>query len=82
MDQVETEFRKTQKHKPFVCFRYIDDAFFIWTDGKEKPSLILEDFNKFHPNIKFSYEVNEGSIYFSDINVRFSKFRRICMLNL
>ena len=35
MDQVETEFRKTGKHKSLVCFRNIDDAFFIWTDGKE-----------------------------------------------
>ena len=29
MDQVETEFLKTQKHKPLVWFRYIDDIFFI-----------------------------------------------------
>ena len=46
----------------FFCFRYIDDAFFIWTDGKEKPSLILEDLNRFRPNIKFSHELNKESI--------------------
>ena len=34
MDQIETEFLKTKKHKPLVWFRYIDDGFFIWTHGK------------------------------------------------
>ena len=35
MDQVETEFLKTQKHKLLVWFRYIYNVFFIWTHGKE-----------------------------------------------
>ena len=51
MDQVEIEFLETQKQKPLVWFRYIH--------GNEKPSLFLEDFNKFYPNIKFSHEVNK-----------------------
>ena len=29
MDQVESEFLKTQTHQPLVWFRYIDDIFFI-----------------------------------------------------
>ena len=29
MDQVESEFLKTQIHQPLVWFRYIDDIFFI-----------------------------------------------------
>ena len=33
MDQVETEFLKTQIQQPLVWFRYIDDIFFIWTHG-------------------------------------------------
>ena len=70
MDQVETEFLKTQKHKPLVWCRYIDDAFFIWTHGKEMLSLFLEDLNNFHPNIKFSHEVNKESIHFLDLSIR------------
>ena len=70
MGQVETEFLETQKHKPLVWFRYIDDVFFIWTHGKEKLSLFLEDLNKFHPNIK--HETNKESIHFLDLNVRLS----------
>ena len=46
MDQVESEFLKTQKHKPLVWFRYIDDVIFTWTHVKEKLSLFLEDLNK------------------------------------
>ena len=72
MDQVETEFLKTQEHKPLVCFRYIDDVFFIWTQGKEMHSLFLEDLNTFHPNIKFSHEVNKESIRFFDLNFSLS----------
>ena len=59
-----TEFLETQKHKPLVGFRYIDDVFFHWTHDKENLSLFLEDLNKFHPNIKFSHEVNNESIHF------------------
>ena len=35
MDQVETEFPETQKHKPLVWFRYIADFFFIGLMVKE-----------------------------------------------
>ena len=54
MDQNDTEFLKTQKHKPLILFCYIDDVFFIWTHGKETLGLFLEDLNNLHPNIKFS----------------------------
>ena len=55
MNQIENGFLQTQKHKPLVYFRYIDDVLFIWTHGKEKRGLFLEDLNNFHPNIKFSH---------------------------
>ena len=65
INQVDTEFLKTQKHRPLLWFRYIDDVF-----SREKLSLFLEDLNKFHPNIKFSHETNKKNIYFLDLNVR------------
>ena len=34
-DKIETNFL-TQEFTLLVCFRYIDDVFFIWTYGKEK----------------------------------------------
>ena len=33
IDQVKSEFLKTQQHQPLVWFRYIDNIFFIWTLG-------------------------------------------------
>ena len=42
MDQLDTEFLETQKHKPLVWLCYIDDVFFIWTHGKEKLISFLE----------------------------------------
>ena len=72
MGQVKTEFLKRQKRKPLVWIRYIDDVFFIWTHGKEKLSLFLEDLNNFHSNIKFFHEVNKESIHFLDHNIRLS----------
>ena len=42
MDQVESEFLKTQTHQPFVWFRYIDYIFFIWTHGQDKLEQFLD----------------------------------------
>ena len=57
MEQVESEFLKTQTHQQLVWFRYIDDIFFIWTHGQDKLEQFLVDLNKFHP-IKFTHEMN------------------------
>ena len=35
MDEVETEFLKSQGFQPFRWLRYYDDMFFIWTDGEQ-----------------------------------------------
>ena len=51
MNQVESEFLKTQQRQPLVWFKYIDDIFFIWTRGKEKLEGFLDNFNKFYPNL-------------------------------
>ena len=34
MDNVETGFLESQKHKPMVWFCYINDIFFLWTHKK------------------------------------------------
>ena len=51
-------------------FQYTDDVF--WTHGKEKLEESLEDFNNYHPNIKFTQEFNKESIPFLDLKVSFS----------
>ena len=58
------QFLETQKRKALVWFCDIVDVFFIWTHGYEKLSLFLKDFNKFHPNIEFSRNVNKERVLF------------------
>ena len=36
MDDLQTNFLQSQSLQPLVCFRYIDDIFFIWTHGNDK----------------------------------------------
>ena len=63
MEQVETQFIKTQQCKLLVWLRYIDNIFFIWTHGKESFTNFLDDFNRFHPNLKFTLEFSEKSVF-------------------
>ena len=70
MDKVETEFLETQTDKPFWWVGYIDDVFFIWTQGQEKLKVFLEDLNKFHPNLKFKSGSSEENVAFLDLKVK------------
>ena len=71
MEQVESEFLKTQIHQPLVWFRYINDIFSIWTHGQDQLEHFLVDFNKFHPSIKFTYESSRKNVSFLDVDVKF-----------
>ena len=75
MDQIETNFLRTQSHQPMVWFRYIDDIFFIWTHGEEKLEEFMADFNAFNPNIQFTYESSKKSIAFLDLDVAMNNER-------
>ena len=35
MDKMETNFLNSEVVKPWVWMRYLDDIFFIWTEGEE-----------------------------------------------
>ena len=71
MDEVETEFLKTEEQAPQVWFRYIDDI--IQTHGKEYPQNFLQELNNFNPDLKFTYELNETEISFLDLVVKLSE---------
>ena len=70
LDQAESEFLKTQQHQPLVWFRYVDDIFFIWTHGQEKLEGFLDNFNKFHPNLRFNHEHSRKHVTFLDLDVK------------
>ena len=69
MDQVETQFLKTQQCKPLVWLRYIDDIFSYGLMGKKASQSY---FNRFHPNLKFTHEFSEKSVTFLDLYVNLS----------
>ena len=61
MEKVEREFLEAEDIKPWVWFRYIDDIFFIWTEGENKLESFLQCLNTFHPNLKFTQEKSKTS---------------------
>ena len=67
MDKVETEFLEREFEKPFVWLRYIDDIYFIWTAAEEKLAGCLERLNKFHPNLKYTFESSSEKVNFLDV---------------
>ena len=36
MDRIENDFAVSEIVKPWLYLRYIDDIFFIWTEGQDK----------------------------------------------
>ena len=67
MDNMEREFPEAEDTKPWVWLRYIDDIFFIWTEGENKLKSFLQCLNTFHPNLNFTYEKSNTSINFLDV---------------
>ena len=69
MDEIETKFLETQEFQPLVWFRYIDDVFFIWTHGPDKLVSFMTEFNNYHSNGKFTYELNKENITLLDLDL-------------
>ena len=75
MDWVETEFLAGEEHKPWMWVRYIDDIFFVWTHGREKLDFFLERLNKFHHDLKYTWEISGEHVKFLDLVVSVSEGR-------
>ena len=67
MDEVETEFLKSQELQPFLWLRYID-IFFIWTHGTQELDYFHNELNKFHSNLSCTYETSKERVNFLDLN--------------
>ena len=61
-------FLQTQKNKPLLLRRYIDDIFLIWPKQHNLTTFINE-LNSFHPNLQFTYSNSETSADFLDITI-------------
>ena len=72
MYKLKSGFLKSQELTPLLSYRYIDDDFFIWTQGEEKLASFLSILNNYHLSIKFTHEFNKKYIPFLDLNVKLS----------
>ena len=59
----------SQELQPFPWLRYIDNIFFIWTHGTQELDSFLNELDKFHPNLIFTYETSKERVNFLDLNV-------------
>ena len=69
MSDLEESFLQTQEFVPYFFKRYIDDCFLIWLHGREKLDIFFENFNNYHPTIKFEMVVSTTEINFLDLNI-------------
>ena len=60
------KFLATQKIKPLLLKRYIDNIFVIWTNTKET---LQDSLSGFHPPIQFAYTISQNSTDFLDLSI-------------
>ena len=56
------------KKKPNVWWRYIDDIFIIWEHGEKSLKEFIDEYNWFHPSIKFTADWSKEKV-FLDVQV-------------
>ena len=59
--------------QPFFWFRFLDDIFLIWDDSEENLLNFLDELNKFHETIKFTYNYSKTNAVFLDVKMFKSK---------
>lgn len=56
--------------------RFTDDIVVIWTGSEEKLDKFLEDINRFHPNLKFTYKKSNENIKFLDVVMKIKEGKK------
>ena len=56
MDQLEQKMLRQAKLKPASYDRYVDDCLVVWTHGERNLLKFIDQCNKQHPNIRFTWE--------------------------
>ena len=69
MGKFEADFLKSAALQPLIWYRFLDDIFLIWEHSKEELEKFIENLNKFHPTIKFTYDISETTVSFLDVKV-------------
>ena len=69
MSTVVSKFLYTQKCKPLLFKRYIDDIFMIWSDTPEELATFMGSLNAVHQDLRFTHEHSTHTINFMDITI-------------
>ena len=69
MGSLETRLFEQAPVKPVFWRRFIDDVFFIWTDGEESLKEFMALMNSFHDTIKFTFSWSDSQVNFLAVNV-------------
>ena len=62
-------FLRTQRTKPLLMVRYIDDILMIWTDSETELKEFLTDINQFNPALKYTHQYSPSTVDFLDLTI-------------
>ena len=63
------KFLNTQKNKPLLLARYIDDIFIVWTKSAKELDQFMSDLNKFNKSLHYTHQLSTSSIDFLDLTI-------------
>lgn len=69
MGKLESDLFEQAPITPLFWRRFIDDIFFIWTEGEERLKEFMELMNSFHNTIKFTFSWSSEQVNFLDVSV-------------
>ena len=69
MSMFEKQMLSSYHHKLFVYFRYIDDIFMIWTEGKDSLNEFLKHCNRQNKHIQFTESEVGTTVPFLNVSV-------------
>ena len=69
MAGLEKKIFENTNFKPLLWLQYLDDMFWVWTEGLERHKEFYQYLISFHPTIKFTMEFSKKQINFLDVNI-------------
>ena len=70
MTHIEKQLLTSCKsHKPFLCKRYIDDIFCVWTIPETESNNFIDFADSFYATFRFTHEISSEKIVFLDTEV-------------
>ena len=70
MNKMEQKLNRFSTNRPKIWLRYVDDVFCVFEINVEKIHTFLERINKWHPNLRFTIELEQNKqLPFLDVSV-------------